>query len=234
MFAEPASGIWAHPPWTGLSSGELGLLQRHAVTKSYARPEAVYRQGAAPRGLYCVLSGDVLLERIGADGVCTAFRIATAGDLFGYRALFSRQLHAVTARVLTNSRITLVPAGPLRRLLASNGEFGLELLKVVAADPGPMQAPLLRSPLIPAARRLAHLLLLLKDRHARTTGGGATLDLPVNKGSIAALIGIRPETVSRLFQQLDGAGICTLRRSRITIPDVTRLAAFAADGQGGT
>lgn len=227
--------MWDCPPWNGLSSKELVLIRRNASTKSYTRHQTVYRQGEAPQGLYCLLAGDVLLERIAPDGVCTAFRIATTGDLFGFRALFARQSHAATARALTKSRIALVPPAPLRGLVVSNGQFAFELLKIVAADPGPMHAPLLRSPLIPAVRRLAHLLLVLHGQYPQTIcAGGATLDLPMNKGSIAALIAIRRETVSRLFQELARSGICTLRRSRIAIPDIARLAQFAANGGAGT
>jgi len=229
IAVQPMSDFWARPPWTVLPRRELDHLQAYTRAKTYARHQSVYRQAEKPLGLYCVMTGDVLLERISADGMCTAFRIAKAGDVFGFRALFARQHHAATARSLTKSQIALVPAAQLRDALASNSEFALEMLRVVAADPGPMNAPLLRTPLIPAARRLAHLLLVLQGQYAhRAVGPGVRFRLPVTRGCVAALIAIRPETVSRLFQQLSTMGICMAQKSEIIIPDVARLAEFAA------
>lgn len=230
VAVQSISDFWARSPWIALPGRELNRLQTSAAAKSYVRHQIIYRQAEKPLGLYCVMSGDVLLERISADGACTAFRIAKAGDMFGFRALFARQDHAATARSLTTSRIALLPAAQLREVLASNGQFALEMLRVVAADPGPMNAPLLRSPLIPAARRLAHLLLVLQGQYAhRTVGPGVRFRLPVARGSIASLIAIRPETVSRLLQQLSTMGICQVQKSEIIIPDIARLAEFAAE-----
>lgn len=234
ISVELASDLWARPPWAALPPRELDRLRASASAKSYARHQAIYRQGEKPLGLFCVIAGDVLLERISADGLCTAFRIAKAGDMFGFRALFARQHHAATARSLTRSQIVLVPAAPLRVALASTGTFALEFLRIVAADPGPMNAPLLRSPLIPAARRLAHLLLVLQGQYARREpGSGTRFNLPVGRSSIAALIAIRPETVSRLLQQLASMGLCKVQKSEITIPDPARLVAFAAESDAG-
>jgi len=230
MSVQPLSDIWARPPWTALPARELDRLRPYMTVKSYARHQGIYRQGDKPLGLYCVIAGDVLLERIGADGVCTAFRIAKAGDMFGFRALFAREQHAATARSLTKSQIAMMPAAQLRDALASNSEFALEMLRVVAADPGPMNAPLLRSPLIPAVRRLAYLLLLLQQQYGHKAAGlGVRFRLPVARGSIAALIAIRPETVSRLFQQLSTMDICKAQKSEVVVPDIARLAAFAME-----
>jgi CRP-like cAMP-binding protein len=172
------------------------------------------------------------LDHIDEEGNHTAFRIAVPGDLLGFRSLFAEQPHAATARALRRCRVNFVPEAPLRRLLGSNPLLGCELLKLVAADPGPIYAPLLRSPLLPATSRLAHLLLILHRQYAENFGEGEVIyELPVSKGNIAALIGIRRETVSRLFQQLEKAGLCILRGSRIAIPSTKRLVEYSVAAQ---
>jgi CRP-like cAMP-binding protein len=113
-------------------------------------------------------------------------------------------------------------------LLEANPRLACALLKLVAADPGPIHAPLLRSPWLPAASRLAHLLLIFHRQYAGGVDEGrATYELPVSMGNIAALVGVRRETVSRLFQQLENAGLCTLQDSRIVIPSTRRLIEFS-------
>jgi CRP/FNR family transcriptional regulator len=220
--------IWAHPPWNVLSQDEIVALGRHSEVQAFERHRIIFRQGERSRGLYCILQGDVLLDHLDEERNHTAFRIAVPGDLLGFRSLFAEQPHAATARALRRCQVNFVPEAPLRRLLESNPRLSGELLKIVAADPGPTYAPLLRSPWLPAASRLAHLLLILHRQCAGNLGEGeVTYELPVSMGSIAALIGIRRETVSRLFQQLQNAGLCTLQGSRIVIPSSKRLIEYS-------
>lgn len=216
--------IWTRPPWHTLSREEIAALGRHNRMQTFERHKIIFRQGDRPRGLHCILTGDVLLDHLDEEGNHTAFRIAVPGDLLGFRSLFAEQPHAATARALRRCLVNFVPEAPLRRLLESNPRLSCELLKLVAADPGPIYAPLLRSPWLPAASRLAHLLLILHRQYAGSPGEGeATYELPVSMGSIASLVGIRRETVSRLFQQLENAGLCTLHGSRVVIPSTKRL-----------
>lgn len=220
--------IWAHPPWDALSQDEIVALGRHSKVQAFERHRIIFRQGEKPRGLHCILQGDVLLDHLDEEGNHTAFRIAVPGDLLGFRSLFAEQPHAATARALRRCQVNFVPEAPLRRALESNPRLGCGLLKLVAADPGPIYAPLLRSPWLPAASRLAHLLLILHRQYAGNPGEGeATYELPVSMGNIAALIGIRRETVSRLFQQLESAGLCTLHGSRVAIPSTRRLTEYS-------
>jgi CRP-like cAMP-binding protein len=220
--------VWTRPPWNALSQREIDVLSRHTKVESFERHQIIFRQGSSPRGLHCIVAGDILLDHVDKEGNHTAFRIAASGDLLGFRSLFAEQSHAATARALRHSRVSFVPAALLRQMLGSNPLLACELLKLVAADPGPIHAPLLRSPLLPAASRLAHLLLILQRQYAENTRDGeAVYELPVSKENIAALIGIRRETVGRLFQQLEEAGLCSLRRSRISIPSTQHLSDFS-------
>jgi CRP-like cAMP-binding protein len=228
MTSRNGSEIWTRPPWHTLSQDEIGALSRHSKMQTFERHRIIFRQGDPPRGLHCILAGDVLLDHLDEEGNHTAFRIAVPGDLLGFRSLFAEQPHAATARALRRCRVNFLPEAPLRRLLGSNPRLGCELLKLVAADPGPIYAPLLRSPWLPAASRLAHLLLILHRQYAGNLGEGeATYELPVSMGNIAALIGIRRETVSRLFQQLEKASLCSLHGSRVVIPSTKRLIEYS-------
>jgi len=219
--------IWGRSPWNVLTRSEIEALGRHSKVQSFERHQTIFRQGSSPRGLHCIVAGDVLLERIDKEGHHTAFRIAVPGDLLGFRSLFAEQPHAATARALRRCRVSFIPEAPLREVLESNPLLACAFLKLVAADPGPFYAPFLRNPLLPAVSRLAHLLLILQHQYAQNSyDGEAIYELPVSKSIIAALIGIRRETVSRLFQQLEKAGLCNLHGSRIAIPSTTRLADY--------
>ena len=55
----------------------------------------------------------------------------------------------------------------------------------------------LQSATLPVRARFAHLLLVLKDRYGVTGDNGElTLKLPLSRQDMAAMIGIRPESMS--------------------------------------
>jgi CRP/FNR family transcriptional regulator len=196
------------------------------------RGETYFQQGEIGRGLYCVLAGEVLLEQYDAQGTYTAFRIAGQGELLGYRSLFAQEPHAVSARSLRSSRAGFLSEASVEALLMSNRHLAREFLGVIARDPGPVYAPFLRSPSVPAIVRLTHLLLILKDRYARPWGRSQLhYDLPLSQEQIGGLIGVRRESVSRLFRQLDAAGVCKQRGRKILVRSIERLLEFPEAAQ---
>ena len=170
----------------------------------------------------------MLLESVDRQGNLIAFFIAARGDVIGHRSLSAGEAHAATARTLSPARTCFVPAPVMKGLVAGNPALGREFLRLLARDPGPIAAPLLRSPYIPAGPRLGHLLLLC-DRFGRATpGGGMVYQLPLSQSDIDALVGARRETVVRLLHELERTGLLRLARRSIVVPDRERLAAFAA------
>lgn len=190
----------------------------------------VFYQGQEPLGLYCIANGDVLLERTDSHGNETAFRIAGPGEMIGYRSLFGRHAHEATARALSPVRLCFFPAPVVEEFVASSPRLAREFLALVARDPGPIHAPLLRNPLASAISRLAQLILILVQRRAQQTGPKEfVLKLPVSNADIASLIGIRRETVTRRLQELERDGICSHKGRQLVITDIDRLVALASD-----
>lgn len=201
------------------------LVERAGPACSYRRREAIYYQGDAYSGLYWVASGVVLLEQFDAFGNQTAFRLAMPGEFFGYRSLFAEEPHAATAIALKPSRVRACPPATVREQVRRDPAVAIELLKLLARDPGPVQAPMLRSPYLPVRVRLAHLLILLRERCASDDGhGGLVYSLPVQRGDIAAMLGTRIETVARTIRALEGAGVATFAKGRrVHVPEPERL-----------
>lgn len=216
--------------WRSGLRDDVGVLADRRTVVHRRRGQLVFYQGQEPLGLYCIADGDILLERTDSHGNETAFRIAGPGELIGYRSLFGEHSHEATARTLTPARLCFFPAAAVETFIASNPESMRAFLAIVARDPGPLDAPVLRNPLVPAEVRLARLLLLLALRRGKRVGEtGMTLRLPVSNGDIAALIGIRRETVTRRLHALERDGICVHKGRQLTINDVGRLAAVADD-----
>ncbi len=218
-------------PVQTLTPDELDLLQRGLREIPHKRRHCIFRQDDPSDGIHCVVDGEVLLESVDYEGNQIAFFIAAKGDLIGYRSLFAEVAHAATARALSSCRTFFIPAAVLHRLIAGNPELGRAFLRLLALDPGPIAAPLLRNPYIPAGARLGHLLQVLGEQFGRAAqGGGITFGLPLSRSDIAALIGARRETVARLLREFERAGVVRLAKRNLVVTDPARLAALAAGG----
>lgn len=214
--------------WAGLDPSEAAALERKRYRRIYRRGETIFRQDDEPQGIYCIETGYVLLWCMDAFGNETALGLNTPGESMGYRSLFAEAPHAATARALTDCRVRLIPRDIVERLLDANPAFSRRLLRTLARDHGPPQALLLRGQHLPLRVRLINLLLILKDRCAEVQPDGALVfELPLARHDLAAMVGVRPESIARAFKELEGEGLLLIRRRRVTVPSIERLLEIA-------
>ena len=94
----------------------------------------------------------------------------------------------------------------------------------MARDLGAAEERILQSVTLSVRAQFAHLLLVLKDRYATSAKDGTfELELPLARQDLAAMIGIRPETMSRAIKQLEEDGVAYFSGRSVQVPDVKRL-----------
>lgn len=210
--------------WGELTRSEAALVDQTLQRRAYRRGETIFHQDDEPLGIYCVRSGYVLLWRIDAFGNETGFGLVAPGENMGYRSLFAEERHAATARALTPCQVCLMPGAIVNQLLEAKPALARRFLHMVARDRGPTYALLLRGQHVPLRVRLIHLLLVLKERFARTgKDGQLVIELPLSRQDIAAMVGARPETITRAIRELDEEGVATFRGRRVEIKRLDRL-----------
>ncbi len=140
--------------------------------------------------------------------------------------LFRRSAPLAVAGAIVASAIGLAStlAAAIRRLIAGNVALASRFLKTLGRDRGPTEAPLLRSPYLPVRVHILNLLLILRDGCATDMpDGGLRFQLPINRQDIAATVGTRPETVSRIVRELGNDGIANFHRQQVDVPDIDRV-----------
>jgi CRP-like cAMP-binding protein len=217
-------------------AGELGAsgLARFELTRSthtFRRGDKIFSQHQQSTGIWCVRSGHVLLWHEDAFGNRTAFKVVGPREIIGYRSLFAGDPHTATAEALSACHACRHPAETIQELVSTNSGLGQQFLRLLAQDRGPPDSLLLRGRQLPLRTRLIHLLLILKDRYAKSVaGGGLRFELPLLRRDIAALLGTRPESVTRAIKELDRDGLARFNGRSVTVPDPARLYDLAAEG----
>ena len=212
------AGLW------GLSQAQAAALGAHAKPLSARRGDVITPRGAVLPGVLVVCSGSVKLSLRGADGEERVLRIVGAGESFGEPTALLRKPCLYDAVALTDAKLLSIAAASIFALLERDRRFARCLVVALAERSYTMLAEFEAATTQRGAQRLAgYLESLPKRRGAR---GAATVQLPVSKTIVAALLGMKKETLSRLLHQFTAEGVIGMTRRDIDILDPARLAAF--------
>lgn len=210
--------------WCNLSDEELKLLDKAKISREYLPGEVIYHEGDACRGIHCIEQGLVGIRKMNPSGQEILLRLGHAGDTMGYRSFLSGDDHNNSAEALEPSVICFIDASTVRSLLGTNPTVGLRFLKHAATDLGAAENKVLESATLPVRARFAHLLLVLKERYGVAGKGGAiVLELPLSRQDMAAMIGVRPESMSRTIRSFEDDEIALFSGRRVQIRNVQDL-----------
>lgn len=210
--------------WCALSESDLKLIDDAKLERDYAPGDVLYHQGDPCTGVFCIQSGLVGLRKVGADGNSVLVRLAQPGDTIGYRSFLAGEEHKLSAEVLKPGQVCFIARAVARDMLATKPELGLRFLKRMAEDLDAAEDKFLQTTSFDIRARLAHLLLVLKDRFAAEEKDGALkLELPLSRQDMAAMIGVRPETMSRAIRKFEDDGIAYFSGRTVQVPDISVL-----------
>jgi CRP-like cAMP-binding protein len=72
--------------------------------------------------------------------------------------------------------------------------------------------------------RFLHLILIFYERFGyQDEDGNSVVELPVKRGELAELVGVRPESISRLIDQLQNDEIMRFNDRRVQFSDVAEV-----------
>lgn len=210
--------------WCVLEGDDLSLLNQVKICNTYQPGQTIFYQGNPCLGVYCVEEGTVAVRKTDASGRSVIVRMAHTGETLGYRAFFAGEPYRASADALQTSRICFVDRAAVRRLLDRNPMVGMSFLKHMAHDLEEAEEAKLHAAALPVRARLAHLLLMLRERFGQPLAGGAhRIELPLSRQDIAAMIGTRPETVARAVRSFEDEGIANFQGREVHVNNLEAL-----------
>lgn len=221
----------ARNEWCALAGPELARLEAARSDRVLAAGDVLFRQGQGCEAIHCVESGLVGLRRSDPQGNSILVGLAHATDTLGYAALFSGGRHSETAVALIESRVCAIGRATVESLVASNAPLALRFLRRLAREVRAFEQERLNALVLPVRARLAQLLLSLADRYGRAPdAGGLEVVVPLARQDMAALLGVRPESVARAVRALSDAGVARFVGRLVTIPSLDALLAELPEG----
>ncbi len=210
--------------WCVLSDKELELLDSGKVCREFLPGEVVFHEGDQCRGVHCIESGLVSIRKMDAGGNEVLLRLSHPGDTMGYRSFLAGDEHNNSAEALETSRLCFIKGATVQSLLEINPSLGLRFLRHAVMDLDDAEEKVLQSATLPVRARFAHLLMVLKERYGVTgKNGELDLELPLSRQDMAAMIGIRPESMSRTIRSFEEDNVAQFSGRKVHVPNISNL-----------
>jgi CRP/FNR family transcriptional activator FtrB len=213
------------PLFCTLNSECLRRVTADARVVRYQRGDVLFHQGEQARWLHILVDGQIGLVGSVSGGEETIVEILKSGEVFIAAAVLTGKPYLMSAKALTTARLLLLPGDRLLGDLRDNPDLALNMLASLAKHFRMLVSEVKDLKLKSASQRLALYLMSLTNKRE----GSAILHLPHNKILIAGRVGVRPETLSRVFQALKKEGVVSENQT-VAITDLKRLAAFCQEG----
>lgn len=212
------------PLFEGLGTAALQRLGSACRLQRLGRQDMLFRVGQPCQALHVVVTGQVKLFALSTGGQEKVMQLAGPGCSFAEAPLFAGQAHLVSGQALTEVLLLTIAKdrvmaeigadpGLALRMLASVSDCLNGLVRDVAADAldsGPQ-------------RVVGFLLRHLPSPAAHTP---ATVSLPASKATIASLLSVTPEYLSRVLRKLESDELIRVHKRDIQILDARRLASY--------
>jgi len=208
--------------FAGVQPAELAAASRHVWVLAARRGDVLAGPDSRLPGVFVVGYGLVKLALRAPDQRERVLRLVAAGQSFGAAAALLGRVPRYEARALVDSKLVIVPSSAMYALMDREPRFCRNVMKALAQRVVELSTELEALSLHSSGQRLASYLDSLAEP-ARGNGGW-TVRLPVSKTLVAARLGMKKETLSRLLRRLAAEGLIEVSRREIAILDRAALA----------
>lgn len=215
--APSTTGLSLCPLFEGCSDHQLQSIADLVRPKTFAKGALIVRQGESSRGFFVIRSGMVHVHRLSVDGSEQLIRIFRAPESFAEASLFPNAIYPASARAHTEVELWLVPKVPFTQLLERDASLALAMISNLSRRIHALVEQFQNFRFGSSSERLCQWLLQHDPGHAGSQG--FSVHLPESKAVLAAEIGVRQETLSRLLRRLQIRGVLRVHGREIFIPD---------------
>jgi CRP/FNR family transcriptional regulator len=229
---EPAAGafgpratalsIGKSPPWQELDDVFQG--RRHVAAKA-----SLYRAGEPFIALYLVRAGAFKTLIRTEDGREQVSGFYMSGDLLGADGIGADR-YTCEAIALEDSEVSSLPFAEVDRYVQEVPALRRSLYRCLGTLARREQEMMLLLGSMCAEERLARFLLDLARRYHARGYSVTEFVLRMSRHEIASYLGLKLETISRLFSRFQGAGLLQVQGRAVKLLDLTALARLSGEG----
>jgi len=205
-------------------------VRRLETLVSSARPmsagQSLFAQGEPLRALYVVSRGSMKTTVLDGNGLEQIVGFHYPGDLLGLDGV-ANDVHVCAAVSLEASEFCRIPFERLEQLTDQLPMLRRRLMRLMSRQLTLDDDLLMGLGSKSGEARLASWLLSCSRHGDRQDQPRRSLQLSMSRGDLANFLGMRIETISRLFSRMDHLGVLRVRQRAVEILDFDRLSEWA-------
>ena len=205
----------------GLRKVDALITARQKLRKG----ESAFRAGDAFHSLYAVRVGSLKTMMLAEDGREQVAGYHILGDIVGMDGIGMHK-HAVQAVALEDTEVCALPFERLEELARAVPQLQTNLHRFLSREISRDQGVMLLLGSMRAEERLATFLLGLAERYRARGYSSTQFVLRMTREEIGSYLGLKLETVSRLFSRFRADGIIDVSGRAVKLADVAALKAL--------
>ena len=211
------------PLFSQVQADALTPLTQHAQKIQCSKNE--YIQIDARTGYFYIIdTGSIMLSRVTHDGERFVVDILDSGGIFGITNLFDCDQHIhIIAEAIKDTKLWRVPISALKEIVNRDNDFTRNFLCMNLDSRLIQDLEIEHRTVQNVAQRIGCFLL---SQCAHNEDKAVDIKLPYNKNTIAAKLGVRPETFSRALNKLEKKAGLQAHKSHVYISDMDKLKSY--------
>lgn len=215
--------------WVLLTEKQREVVTQHMEVIRYKKHQVIYREGATPRQMFCLISGKVKIYREGVCGRTQIIRVIKPVEYFGYRAHFADGKFVTAAAAFEASIICTIPMDIVTKLVMENNKLAMFFIKLLSVDLGIADERTVNLTQKHIRGRLAESLLFLKETYGLEEDG-ATISIFLSREDLASLSNMTTSNAIRTLQIFAAEKLIALDGRKIKIIDEEELGKISRIG----
>lgn len=182
------------------------------------RGEVLFNRGDVSHGFYILMEGQLKLSFTSPQGIEKIIDIITPGKSFGEAIMFLDRPCPVAAQATLSSVLLQIQKKTLIAILQEDPAVATRMLASLSVRMHHLVNSIESLSLLSGTQRLIGYILQINASSKSTT-----VKLPSTKSTIASLLNISPETLSRIMHKLTEEGVIAVHGKEIEILNIERL-----------
>jgi CRP-like cAMP-binding protein len=206
------------PVFSGLKPQALDMLLAPARVVNLRPGSMLFRQGEPATSFFIVVEGWIKLYRITPAGDEAVLNVFGNGQSFAEAVTFTSGRYPAMASAVTRTRLILIPADHIVDCIRKMPEVAIAMIASTSQHLHLMISRVEQLTAQSGLQRVADFLISLTP----CVKGPCTIALPYDKSLIAGRLGLKPESLSRVFGKLRTMGV-DVHASDVVVDDAATL-----------
>jgi CRP/FNR family cyclic AMP-dependent transcriptional regulator len=208
-----------NPLFADLGADALKRIAGLCHTQHLTAGETLFQKGDDGNALFGIRRGQIRIETGAADGTRLTLNFQGAGDLFGEIAVLDGQKRSADAVAAEATELFVLRREDLLAYLEREPKVAIRLIELLCARLRQVSERMEESMLQPLPVRMARRLCALAEDYGS--------EVHISQEQLGIYVGAARESVNRQLQQWRRDGILELKRGRIELLNMKKLASEA-------